>query len=231
MNYELLVRLHVLFGVASLLSFWLQMALRKGGVVHRAAGRTYAGAMSGVILTAIPIGVILTLGQHWGAGLVLGFLAWITLSAGVGGVLAAVWRDRKIELQWRVGRVFSWGLLLISLGLLAMIPLGGIFVGGLGVFGVWASIADLRTTREAHVWRSWLARHLEGMLGTGIAVHVAFLVFGLRSLLGDAYTNTHFLLGFTVPTLLGMFAASRLSARFAPDRRAAGPPTAATAAD
>ena len=223
MSYELLVQTHAAFGAAALLTFWMQMALRKGGRSHRWVGRLYAGVMLAVLGTAVPMTIVLAIEQHWAAGALLGFLIWITASAGAGALMAARWKDRRISVQWRIGRILSGGLLVISATLLALTMLGGPLFFGLGAFGAWAAISDLRTPADAPVWRSWKRRHIESVLGTGIAVHVAFFAFGLRNLIGDAFTDLHFLLSFVVPTVAGMVGGSLLVARFAPESdRAAG---------
>ena len=115
-----------------------------------------------------------------------------------------------------ISRGFSYVLLVVSLLLLGLTPWAGLLAFGLGGFGTWAAISDLRTKISAPIWSSWLARHIEGNFGTGIAVHVAFFAFGLRGLLGTSYTPVHFLFAFAVPTLVGMTAASIVTRRYVP---------------
>lgn len=212
--YELLVRSHLGFGAVCLAAFWLQMLTRKSGGLHRLIGRVYFLAMLLVIASALPITYLLASGNRWAIALFFGFLVWITIAAGVGAFLAARWRDRRMPLQRRFGVAAGWILLGISLGLLAMFQIGGALFVGLGAFGTWAAISDLRQPPDALVWRSWQVRHIEGVIGTGIAVHVAFFAFGLRSLIGDVFGDLHFLFAFAVPVALGTWASSRFTRRY-----------------
>lgn len=214
MSYETLVGVHLIAGTVALVAFWVQMPLRKAGARHRVVGRIYLLAMGIVVVTAIPMTVVLSRGQRWGAAVFLGFLVWITVSAGSGALLAARLRSDKLELQRRIARVQDVGTLLISLTMLALGHLGGALFYGLGVLGLWIAFDGLRLAADSIVWRSWVVRHLQGMLGTGIAVHVAFLAFGLRGVLGDSYTNYHFLAAFAVPTVVGVAASSWLTNRY-----------------
>ena len=217
MSYSLLVQAHFTFGALALATFWIQMMAPKKGAWHRLVGRIYFAAMLLVVGTAVPMTVLLTRGEDLGAGLLLGFLATITISSGVSAALAARFGNRYLDQQRLAARISSLILLAISILLLAMTPWGGALALGLGGLGTWAAVSDLRTKADALIWRSWLARHIEGVLGTGIAVHAAFFAFGLRRLLGSSYTSLHFLLALAVPTVAGMVAASLLVKRFVPE--------------
>lgn len=216
MSYDLLVRAHLAFGTMALVSFWVQMVSRKGGALHRLGGRFYFAVMILVISTAIPMTLLLIRRDDLGAGLLLGFLGTITMSSGASALMAARWKGQHIERQRRISHGFSYMLLIVSLLLLGLTPWAGLLSLGLGCFGAWAAISDLRTKINAPIWSSWLARHIEGTFGTGIAVHVAFFAFGLRGLLGTSYTPLHFLFAFAVPTLVGMTAASIVTRRYVP---------------
>ena len=223
--YETLVKLHLVAGTVALFLFWSQLAMRKGGARHRFVGRLYFGAMGVVVLTSIPMTIVLANRQHWSVAAALGFLMWITLSASVGTVMAAKLRDERLAFQRRAFRVMDVGLLCIGIALLVVGAFGGVLFIGFGLFGVVMAVDGLRTGADAPLWRSWRVRHLQSVLGTGIAVHVAFLLFGMRSLLGDSYTAVHFLLAFLVPTVLGVAGASFLTGRvLATESGAAGSP-------
>ncbi len=211
--YETMVKLHLSAGTVSLVLFWTQLMMAKGGSRHRLMGRLYFTAMGVVGLTSIPMTVVLAIRQHWSVAAALGFLMWITLSASVGTLMSVRLRDRRIPLQRRVFRVMDIGLLGIGIGLLALGAVGGVLYLGFGLFGVVMAIDGLRTPLDAPLWRSWRVRHLQSVLGTGIAVHVAFLLFGLRSLMGNSYTGVHFLIAFIVPSVLGIAGASFLTGR------------------
>ncbi|HMB54267.1 MAG TPA: hypothetical protein VKU40_13190 [Thermoanaerobaculia bacterium] len=212
--YELLLQVHVAFGILSLLAFWLQMPTRKRGRLHRWVGRFYFAAMTGVVASAVPMTALLAVDGNWPATLLLTFLSAITVAAGVGAWMAARWRSGRMTAQRRFATAANWGIVAVSLTMLAAFQVGGALFVGLGAFGLWAAIADLRRPTDALVWRSWQVRHVEGVIGTGMAVHIAFLAFGLRRLLGDAYGNLHFLLAFVVPVVLGVWASHAFTRRW-----------------
>jgi hypothetical protein len=128
--------------------------------------------------------------------------------------MAARWRARRMTAQRRFATAANWGVAAVSLGMLAAFQVGGALFVGLGAFGLWAAIADLRRPADALVWRTWQVRHVEGVIGTGMAVHIAFLAFGLRRLLGDAYGSLHFLLAFALPVVLGVWATHAFTRRW-----------------
>lgn len=212
--YESLLQVHVAFGTLSLLAFWLQMPTRKRGRLHRWVGRFYFAAMTGVVGSAVPMTWLLAAAGNWPATLFLIFLSAITVAAGVGALMAARWRGRRMTAQRRFATAANWGIAAVSLGMIAAFQVGGALFVGLGGFGLWAAISDLRRPADALVWRTWQVRHVEGVIGTGMAVHIAFLAFGLRRLLGDGYGSLHFLLAFVVPVVLGVWASSWFTRRY-----------------
>jgi len=217
--YATLLRLHLVFGGLSLVTFWWQMVARKRGPRHRRVGQVYFLAMAGVALTAVPMTVMIGLDGRWPTALFLGFLAWITVAAGVSAWAAARWRQRHLAAQRRFDVAANGGLLAISLTLLALIQVGGALFVGLGAFGLWAAITELRRPADDLAWRSWKVRHVGAVMGTGMAVHIAFFSFGLSRLLGDRYSAYFFLVAFAVPVLLGNWAIARFTR---PYRRSAG---------
>ena len=226
-GYELLVLGHAAFGTVALAAFWWQILGRKHGRRHRRVGQVFFLAMAGVVATAVPMAAYLARGSHWASALFLAFLAWITVAAGVGAWMASRWRDTRMAGQRRFGTLASGLLLVVCLAMLALFRVGGALFVGLGALGAWAAITDLRRPADDPVWTDWRIRHVEGVMGTGIAVHVAFLAFGLRGLLGADYGNLHFLLAFTVPVLLGVWASHHFTRRYRPP----GPGRSATSAD
>lgn len=209
--YATLLRLHLVFGSLSLVTFWWQMAARKRGPRHRRVGQAYFLSMAGVAVTAVPMTVLIGLDGRWATALFLGFLAWITISAGVSAWAAARWRQRHLDAQRRFDLVSQWGLLAISITLLALVPVGGVLFAGLGAFGLWAVVTERRRPADDLAWRSWKVRHISAVMGTGMAVHVAFLSFGLGRLLGDGYQAYFFLIAFALPVLLGNWAVARFT--------------------
>ena len=153
--YAALLRLHLVFGGLSLVTFWWQMAARKRGPRHRRVGQAYFLSMAGVALTAVPMTVMIGLSGRWATALFLGFLAWITVAAGVSAWAAARWRQRRLAAQRRFDVAAQWGLLAISVALLALFQVGGALFAGLGAFGVWAAVTELRRSDDDLVWRTF----------------------------------------------------------------------------
>lgn len=68
-------------GVTALVLFWVPALTRKGGRLHRRAGRIYLWAMGIVVATAMPLSIAFFRRGDWLAGTFLGYLGVITFTA------------------------------------------------------------------------------------------------------------------------------------------------------
>jgi hypothetical protein len=187
-TYTTIVAIHGSIGAFALLTFWLAAFLRKGSPMHRRTGQIYLLAMTGIILTAMPMA--------WhahasGKTVTAAFLAYLVVitAAGVWGAWRAV-RDRHDVVRF-TGPVYV-GLgalsLLSGLGVLVLgYRVGSPLLMGFSAVGLLAGYQAfdrrLHRARLAAQPRWWLEAHYTGMLGNGIATHIAFLAIGLPRLM------------------------------------------------
>lgn len=85
----------------------------------------------------------------------------------------------------------------IEMGLIA------IAVGGITASAQWSEWKYL--TAKEHVPFAWWYKHMEGMIGAGIAFHTAFAVFGGQRLFGEWLTGPLRLVPWVAPAIVGTF--------------------------
>jgi uncharacterized membrane protein len=223
--YPWFVALHIVAGTAALATFWLAAALRKGSPRHRLAGRVYLAAMVAVIASALPLAVQRLLDGHPVTATFLGYLVVIT-SAGVWTAWRAV-QDKHDAVRY-TGPVFvALGLLSIASGLAVLLlglRVGAPLLVGFSAVGLLAGgdmlLKRLRRDRLAARPRWWLVEHYTGMLGNGVATHIAFLSLGLPRLLPSVDGTTLHYTAWFGPLLAATLAKLWLDRRWKPRARA-----------
>jgi uncharacterized membrane protein len=209
---DLLLPIHLAVGLAALVLFWIPALTKKGGPLHRAAGRWYARAMAIITVTGIVLALLFLAQGRWQSAAFLLFLGVIT-----GTSLWNGWRVLRAKqdpahyttpMHWLVALLnIGGGAGMIALGIVAKVPLFyafgpvGFILGG-GMLGL-----ALRKPRDR---KYWLYEHFGGMIGSGIASHVAFLVFGGRQLFGWD-TGGYGLALWLTPVVLGVVAITVLN--------------------
>ena len=187
--YPALVTLQAAIGTIALTSFWSAAFLRKGSLPHRRAGQVFLLAMTGMIVTGLPMAAYAWLVRERPiTATFLAFLLVIT-AAGVWGAWRAI-RD-KHDVARYTGPVFvalAWLTLLSGLGVLALgVRVGSPLLAGFSTVGVAAGLSMRYKRRHrdrlAARPRWWLIEHYTAMLGNGVATHIAFLGIGLPRLL------------------------------------------------
>lgn len=160
-------------------------------------------------------------GQHQFLFLVLLFFAMVTVTGALYGLHSIRLREdvaalrRTSLLYWQGASALS-GLILAAFGLTHLfagaetsgmpreaywIPL---VLGGLGFLEL---VKEMRQVcRPLPEPKAWLYRHVEQMLGTGVAFHTAFLVFGARVWLAPYLKGPLYFLPWVAPLVIGGFA-------------------------
>lgn len=209
---DVLLPIHLATGLAALVLFWIPALAKKGGTWHRLAGRWYVRAMAVITVTGIAL-ALLFLGQgRWQTALFLLFLGVIT-----GTSLWNGWRVLRVKREpARYASVVHTvvallnvvgGLALIAFGIAVEVPLFYAFGPvGLLIGGNMLSFT-LRGSKDPLYWR---AEHLTGMIGSGIASHVAFLAFGGSRLFGWG-TSGYGLVLWLMPVVIGTLAIAVLN--------------------
>ena len=72
--YDVVKSAHGLIGTVALATFWLSGFSRKGGPVHRASGKIYLLAMTGMLLSGVPMAAAFYTRQHPVAAAFLAYL-------------------------------------------------------------------------------------------------------------------------------------------------------------
>jgi hypothetical protein len=213
--------IHVVFGFLGLAAFWVPILTRKGAKQHRRFGRVFRYSAM-VVITAAGISITLHLlrlllaGQSpamnpvgWAILVFLGYLALVTgvmLSHGI-AVLGAKRDLRKLNTIYH--RLLAWlsisGSLIIIGWALYWQPPNAFLLYALSPLGIVIGVGMLKLCRmPADDPKTWLYEHLGAMLGTGIAFHTAFAVFGVNRLLHFELPGMLMVIPWLLPTALGI---------------------------
>lgn len=224
---QALLGIHVAAGAAALVLFWVPALTKKGGPTHRRAGRWYTGAMAFITVTGCVLASLFLISGRWQPGLFLLFLGLITGTS--------LWNG------WRVLRVKKdpggyTTRLHLAVSLLNIVGGTAMIVFGIGVqrplfyaFGpvgwlIGGGMLALSRRRPGDP-KYWLYQHFTGMIGSGIAAHVAFLAFGGRQLF-DWGPSGYGLALWIAPVVIGTVAITALNIRYRAQPAAAlGAPT------
>ncbi|QIP16359.1 DUF2306 domain-containing protein [Spirosoma aureum] len=194
---KLFIIVHATAGTVALLAGPVAMLTKKGGPLHRRAGRYYTYSMAGVFVTAVVVAYLKDLTFLF---MVAFFSFYLVLS----GYRALRWKrlsidGRVVRLDWaiQIGAgitavvLLSWGIWQVINGY--YFGAVGIVFGGIALIRVKQTIDRFRTPPDDKAY--WLYSHIIGMSAGYIATLTAFLV-----------VNVHFLPPIAVwltPTLVG----------------------------
>lgn len=219
-----IVGAHVAVAFTGLATFWVPVVARKGGTLHKRAGRLFAWCAylvngSALVITCLRVFQIFARGASLGddpdsSGLTLflGYLAIVTLASVRHAVRVVAAREahHTIRTPFHVGLALGsiLGALLVaafslihwstrSLLFLVLCPVG---------LAIGASILRYVLRQPAHP-RAWFFEHMSSMLAAGIAFHTAFAVFGLGRLFGLAPQGAWWPLPWILPSAIGVPAA------------------------
>ncbi|MFZ4122748.1 MAG: hypothetical protein ACOYKM_13925 [Caulobacterales bacterium] len=207
---------HIGVGTLAFASLWTAAFARKGGGLHRGAGRVYGWTMVIVLITAAVLTLTtLTRGQ-WTGAVFLFYLLTITATS--------LWMGKRTlsfkgdSHGYTRGPFLTVGVLnivaatgAIAVGLIAEqhFIVGVSIIGfliGFGIIGMWRKPPE-------HP-RFWLKEHIGGMVGAGIATHVAFASIGLRQLFPDLDATVITIWPWLVPVVGGFVFAGLAERRY-----------------
>ncbi|WBQ11950.1 hypothetical protein L2D00_08835 [Hyphomonadaceae bacterium BL14] len=197
--FVVFIVLHIITGAPGLIVFWVPVAARKGGKLHRLSGRLFAIAM---LITALAAAIMssLTLWQPMEThphlaehaefsdpALVRGIFGWMMLYLSILTINLAWYGWRAAVNKHNHTRNRDWvnGMLqLVLLVASAQCALQGFNLGQPMMIGM--SLVGFATV-GTNLWfllrRSpgpveWLLEHIKAIVGTGISVYTAFFAFG-----------------------------------------------------
>jgi len=217
---------HALVGLIGLTLFWIPVVTRKGGRQHKAVGRWFMRAMWFTGVTGFAMAMLLyvdplatrsadfmqsvtnideqaaSLRQSGNFFLLLSLLL-LTTAQRAEVVLVA--KQERMRL-----RSIKYLFLPVSLATV------GIYLGIFGVrddsilYKVFAGVALFTSSTYLHyIFKpqinhfDWVLEHLTGAIGSGIAAHTAFFVFGANRITGSLFAGDYRLIPWIAPAAVG----------------------------
>jgi uncharacterized membrane protein len=217
--HDIVVDTHLSFGTVALTSFWINALLPKGTRLHRQIGAVYFLAIAGVIASALPLTVHAFVTGQTVAGVFLSYLVIVTSTA-----LWTAWRAirDRVSVETFIGhyyRPLAWlnlaaAVTVLVLGVARHAPL----LAGFSIFGLLVAGRMLQFLAKPPTEPSWwVQRHYLGIVGSGVATHIAFLNFGLRHVIAlDRSDMALYLLAWFGPVLVAMGIIRWLNHRYGP---------------
>ncbi len=193
------IAIHITTGAPGLIGFWLPVAAKKGGELHRLSGRFFAICM---LVTASAAICMSTLTLLWpmpthphlvdhpdfaDPELVRGIFGWMMLYLAILTINLAWygWRAAANKLDHAKNRDWiNWTLQAVLFIASAQCAIEGLRIGqpmmiGISTIGfatvgtnLWFLMRDKPSPIE------WLLEHIKAIVGTGISVYTAFFAFG-----------------------------------------------------
>lgn len=208
--------LHVGIGLGAFASLWTAAFARKGGQLHRRAGTVYVWTMTIVLATAGVLTLTTLLRGNWMGAVVLTYLFTITGTS--------LWMGRR-ALRFKGNAPGYTRGLFLPVGVFNILSAAGVaavgvmareyFLAGISAIGFLIGLGSIAMSRRPpdHP-RWWLKEHIGGMLGAGIATHIAFASIGLRQLFPQADTSVVTIWPWAVPLVVGMVAGALAERRY-----------------
>lgn len=241
--HGLLFICHIVLGTMALITFWIPIATRKGGINHIKFGRyygyiMYAVALSGALMAMLVLidpmeikGHLLknsvnqdafmqTIRIFWGFLLYLSLLTYVSVRQG----FAVLRHKQNTQPLKNLSHLIP--IALLGLGGVGMAYLG---IRGdrmlhiiFGILGILISIGMLRYCLSAELKpKQWVIEHFGAMIGSGIGAYTAFFAFGGRQLF-ENFGNVQIVF-WIAPGVLGSIAITLLSrsytTKFNPTRK------------
>lgn len=214
--YETARWVHVAIGMLAFASLWTAAFARKGAQLHRRAGTVYVWTMTVVLATAGVLAITTFLRGNWVGGVFLVYLLTITGTS--------LWMGKR-TLRFK-GNVagYTHGLFLPVGVLNILAALGAVtvgivmkqyFIAGISLIGFLIGFGMFAMNRRPpdHP-RTWLKEHIGGMIGAGMATHIAFASIGLRQLFPEANTSVVTLWPWLGPLVIGFVAGNIAEKRY-----------------
>lgn len=199
--------LHILFGTAALILFWVPVFTQKGKLNHVKFGRFYAntmyavagtGALMALIVMAVPLVIkadMITqntdpdrfahiMRVFWGF---LFYLSMLSFTVTKHGMTVLKVKNNRAALRTfayltPIIALTAGGPFIFYVGYVNAQTLHMIF----GVLGLLVGSSMLKYCLQKNIEnRAWLPEHISSMIGSAIGAYTAFIAFGGRAILSD----------------------------------------------
>lgn len=222
---SLFVGIHVFAGFIGLVSFWVPVLTRKGGKHHKLFGKVFKYCAY-VVLAAASLAILLRLPQMMATNyddqfevvalsfyVFLSYLIVVVFISLRHGFAVLEHKSDITELNNTMNNALANVAMASSIVLIAyaiiVSPLNQILLYALSPIGVFTCL-DIKTAiRNKHNYKkAWLYEHLGSLLGTGIAFHTAFAVFGAGQIFNFNFSGFVQVIPWITPALVGLPAIS-----------------------
>lgn len=213
--------IHVFFGVIGLAAFWIPVIAKKGAVNHVRFGKIFVRSAY-VVLAAAAISLVTGLTERIAQGVslneqpasyafmvFLGYLTFVTFLSVRHGMAVLKHKRNPAGLRNTPTKMLAYGGILASISLvlyaLILSPPNKILLLALSPIGVGTGIGILRYIGADQISkRAWMYEHLGAMLGSGIAFHTAFAVFGSARLFDIGLSGWIAVIPWVAPSIIGI---------------------------
>lgn len=213
--------IHIFFGAVGLAAFWIPVFAKKGAVNHVRFGKIFVvsayvvlGAAGIALLARIADLVARKVGPSdqpllFAFIVFLGYLTFVTFVVVRHGMSVLKHKRDPASLRTPLNVALAYGAILSSAGLiiyaLLLSPPNMVLLFALSPIGISTGIGNLRYMQStAPSRRAWMYEHLGAMLGSGIAFHTAFAVFGSTRLFDIGLTGWVAVIPWIAPTAIGI---------------------------
>ncbi len=206
--------IHGMIGTLALVTFWTAGLSKKGSPVHKFTGKIYLLAMTGIVLSAMPLAISMLINNNTITGAFFAYLVIITSTS-----VWLSWRAIRDKQNWQrfTGPIYKTFIVLNLLSGLGIAVLGlfyaknaQLIISSFSLIGIFSAVSMYRfqkTPPSDPRW--WLGQHLNSMIGNGVATHIAFLSIGLPKILpmlaGPVLQNAAWIGPLTLSIFVGMY--------------------------
>lgn len=211
---------HIATGAIGLVTFWIVVLSKKGGLTHRRFGRIFNAMMltTGTIAIAISACTLLApIETHTHLGpelqdpaLIRGIFGWMMLYLAILTINLAWYgwqavsnkREHALNLEWR-----NVALQFVLIVAAANCAVQGWLIGqnlmiGISLIGFATAGTNLYFMYKPHRRpHEWINEHIKALVGAGISVYTAFFAFGAVRLMPELALNP---LLWAVPLITGL---------------------------
>lgn len=203
---SIILFIHIIAGSVSLIVFWIPVLVKKGGDIHIKVGKVYVFLMWIVVITAILLSIINLYIGYYIIAAFLGFLSIITAHPLWYGMVILKHKKEVPSRVTQINLLLNWVLFLGGAALFVwalILKIQGQAIL-LIIFGVIGMASALPMIIKGDKPLNWLAEHIQGLLGTGIAAYTAFFAFGGSRMFGHVFTNQLIAIPWILPTIIGI---------------------------
>ena len=212
---------HVLFGAIGLAAFWIPVVTRKGATNHIRFGKVFVWSAY-IVLSAAAIALLARVSGLTSRGVgpsdepslyafivFLGYLTMVTFVSVRHGMTVLRFKDSPASLKTPLNTGLAFSAIAAStfiiLYALIVSPPNSILLFALSPIGLGIGSGILQYTRmESPSKRQWMYEHLGAMLGSGIAFHTAFAVFGVTRLFDIGLVGWVAIIPWVAPAAIGI---------------------------